>query len=249
MSSIRIGTWNIKNNYFNLRKNDRKIVAIKELLNRTNLDVLALQDVSGILLDKLEKELELCHYHLDRYLYLNNPMMPTPFEIHNVVIIKDSFINNTDVLKLKTLSPTASILDVPALKHKYVSKVYIQDEKDKNIAFDLYNVNLDERVNVVETQLESLGESLNKKNPMIVMGSLNISSTSIEMAQFRYKFLNKKMLTTIDVSTKTYKYNEEDEATDHIIIPNWYKVEDVNVVEDYSNVSSHYPVVAKIKMR
>ena len=250
MNTINIGTWNIKNSYFSLNKNDKKIEAIKELLIVNDLDVLALQEVNGVLLSKLEKDLGLCYYHLDRYLYNNYPIMPTVIEEHNITIIKDNFLNATEVFKLKNISKNTRISDIGGLRPRYVSKTFIKDEKDSKTVFNLYNTRLDSRNNNLDMQIDSLASVLNQNEeniPMVVVGNLNMMPSTFKMSKFKHRCLNNHNLKLANVDGKTHR--EYDEPIDYIIVPNEYEIEDARVISEIDSVSDHYPVLTKLFIR
>lgn len=248
MNTLRIGTWNIQNSFFSFNKRKQTIEAIKKLLISNDLDILALQEVDGVLLSKLESDLGLCYYHLDRYLYNSYPIMPNVIEEHNIVIIKDNFLNTTEVFKLKTFSKNTRISDISGLKPRYVSKTFIKDEKDSKTTFNLYNVRLDSKKNNLDTQLDSLTNILdqNEKNiPMVIAGNFNMMPSTYKMSKLKHRSLNKNgLIVANQVGSTHQKY---DEPIDYIIVSDIFEYEDTEIIKDYANVAEHYPVITKIK--
>ena len=248
MKKLVIGTWNIKNSYFNLHKNSVKAEAIKELLIENGVDILSLQEVNGILSNHLEKELSEIGYHFDHKIADSLTILGDIRKEGNLVVVRDNFVTISEINRLTSIPEKVGFKDLISYRKRYINKVLVKNPENRINVFNTHLEPLDYSLN--RRQLTELGIMLdgNSKIPTIVTGNLNSKPDDINMLEF-IGTLSKKGFTFIRTNCKTYIKHKDNKQVDYIIVPKSFDVEDVKVDVTFAKVSSHYPVIAKVKSK
>ena len=248
MQNLRIVTWNIKNSYFKMSKNEEKAKAVVGLLDTYQPDFLALQEVNPMLAREIQKRLsELNDYQIaTTYKDTKNPVSNLRIE-YNMIISK---------LTPETASVTHSLPFLPKGFHLLKDAVSIRKRNvtsqtfDGNIVVDnthlapteketeLNKRQLDQVASVVESQ-KTLGSDV------ILAGNLNSKPTEQNMIDFAEKMSDIGMQ-IIENPHNTYKGHTDHQPVDYLAVPSDWEVEKVETIDCDSQYSSHNPVIVDV---
>lgn len=259
MESLKIGTWNIKNSYFNIKKNKVKAKAVVELINKEELDVLTLQEVNPLLARKIEKELKKRNKKVNspwhNGYHITSSCSKTLFPIANLVIEQNIIISKFEEISysekknLPFLPKGFELLkNLPAIRPRHTTEqdLNITTTDDDYVNIRIVTTHLDHASDELNaTQLDRIYNNLKDDGtPTFITGNLN-SKVSNPNIYFFEKLLLEEGITLVRTKGKTYIGHTDDEPVDYIAVPNDYSIVDAKVVNGYEEVSSHKPVVVE----
>ena len=256
MENLNIASWNVKNSYFNLSKNSAKVDAIVDLLEKENLDILGLQEVNYALADDITNRLNELN---NGYRFIYNYSKQSRNKINDVCVEINPFIaRRSDKFcfangkELNSFIPKLSGIDLikpmPSIRKRSVGKYVSLNQR-----MEMYNVHLDFYSEELATrQMEELlkmvgtSASCEPNYNRFLMGTFNWKPTDENMTDFLKKIESLK-LKSIELNEVTYASHQDNLPVDYIMVPEDNIVDEVKVSHDYSEASSHYPVIAKVK--
>ena len=259
MESLKIGTWNIKNSYFNIKKNKIKAKAIVDLIDKEELDVLTLQEVNPLLVRKIEKELDNRNKEVTSIwhggYHITSTYSKTLFPIANLVVEQNIIISKLQEMtysenkKLPFLPKGFELLkNLPSIRHRHTTE---QDFNITTINDEYFNIrivttHLDYRSEELNaTQLDTIYRNIETDGtPTFITGNLNSKASSSNILFFE-KCLSKKGITLIKPNGKTYINHTDNEPVDYIGVSNDYNIGLTKIVDGYEDVSTHKPVVTE----
>ena len=231
MKNLSIASWNLKNNLFDLKKDEYKVSKILEFINDKDIDILALQNVNRKLGLKINEEIKKMGYHFDHINEESYTMLDRMIgKEKNPIIIKNNFLNISDVAEVKGL---------------LINKVYITDEKNLNDKFCVVNTTLNNidssRIDFLAHYIDTDKLQIERKSPIIVTGRFNFDINSMEMTRLRKEALNKNNIHVYG----NFKYKNEE---DYMML-NDFDVEDCGSYNEYALTDMSKPIMAKVKMK
>ena len=225
---MKICTFNIRNDYFDYKKEKSNI--IYNYLKDNNIDILGLQEVFSKPNRDLKKLIKNDYKMIGKYRFL----LPL---LHFTSNEKTPIITNHEIVE----STTYRLPHKPSKLRRVMTHVVIK-YNDKEIS--IYNTHLEARIDrVKEEQLNFILEILKSdKRPKILIGDFNsdISDTYFKEFINNLKELN---LTRIPISENTLKDSKRN--IDHIFIDNSFKLIKKEVVKTLE-ISDHYPIVIEV---
>ncbi len=247
MESLKIGTWNIKNSYVNLCKNNIKSSSVIQLLNENVLDILALQEVNPLLARKIERKLVGSSYQITS-LYEKpwSPIKNLSVEYNMIISRMTSYFNNNtitlpseskDIHRFKFWNHRMRNIVIQAFENQLVINVTHLDFAPSA----LNRLQLDAILQIVKSQKKALRTT-------ILAGNLNQKPNERNMREFMEE-LSQNGMKVLDNPHKTFIGHLEDQPVDYIIVPEDWHIVSVKTVEDYDEVSTHRPVVAELIKR
>ena len=252
MKTLNIGTWNIKNSYFDTGLNDLKVTAIIDLLESEYLNILGLQEVNPLLASKLEEKLaERCNGYKITTSYkksinpINNLRVEYNMIISNIPFYKDK--------KMKLVSDTKTGNKRNIKPRNLTSQTFIAGNDEivfNNTCLESNNMalNLLQCKQVYWKMLGDIQDDINVQS--ILVGNLNVFRDSVLMEDEYLNYFDNLGLKVIDNPNRTYKFHSLNQPIDYIIVPKEYEVISVNCPDYYTKkVSTHNPVFTKVKVK
>lgn len=256
MENLRIATWNIKNSYFNIQKNEIKAASVIQLLKNENLDILTLQEVNPLLARKIEEKLRKLdkEYQItSNYEKTSNPIKNLRIE-HNVIISRLEPISSSHIVPL-SYKPKgfAFVKNIASIRKRDVT--YQCLHTPDSLPDVLVEVtHLDHAVEELgKRQMGELAKLTSYHNSFedydtILTGNLNRKPLEQNMMDFT-KQLSDIGMKVIENPHKTYVGHTDEQPVDYIIVPEPWEVESLKTLEDYDDISSHRPVVVETRKR
>lgn len=254
MRNLRIATWNIKNSYFALSKNESKAKAVVQLLETQDLDILALQEVNPLLARKIEENLKKMQVASDNGSYqITSTHQRTCNPVKNLRVEYNIIISR---IRPVLDSTTESLSSNP----KGIKRFMFWERRNRNMVTQVLENNL--AVNV--THLDHTSLELGKRQmtevanfvhnqredgyDVILAGNLNRKPTEQNMVDFANE-LSKDDMKVVENPHKTYIGHQEEQPVDYVIVPGDWQVTSAETLGEYDEYSSHRPVVVETKKR
>lgn len=254
MKNLRIATWNIKNSYFVLKKNELKAKAIVQLLETQNLDILTLQEVNPLLARKIDKNLKKMEITYNNTSYqitstyqrINNPIRNLRVEYNMIISKMNPILDST----------TKSLSSSP----KGIKKFKFWERRNRNIVTQFFGNNLVIDVTHLDHTSEELGkrqmtevtnfvhEQRKAGNDVILTGNLNRKPIEQNMVDFTSE-LSKSDMKVVENLHKTYIGHQDEQPVDYIIVSDDWQVNSVETLLEYDEYSSHRPVVVETRKK
>lgn len=254
MKNLRIATWNIKNSYFALKKNELKAKAVVQLLRSENLDILALQEVNPLLAIKIEENLRkiemtssnTTYQVTSTYQRTNNPIKNLRVEYNMIISKMNPILDST----------TESLSSSP----KGIKKFKFWERRNRNMITQVFENNLAIDVTHLDHTSEELGKrqmtevanfvhnQVEEGYNVILTGNLNRKPMEQNMIDFTSELSNSDMK-VVENLHKTYIGHQEEQPVDYVIVPNDWQIDSVKTLEEYDEYSSHRPVVVETRKR
>lgn len=228
---IVVATFNIQNDRI---YSEIKINSILNFINKYNIDILNLQELSKYIDKSLINKLNNIHY----YNY-------GKYRFHIPIIFKKinercPIITKYEVIKKKTYN----LPFLPSLLRRVLTKEIVKiDDKDVSI----YNTHIDYLSELAKRrQLKKILKIILKdKNPIILTGDFNLKNNHPLFKEFKNK-LKEKGIIHFDIKEKTWKHSKYHRAIDHIFISNDFDLVEKKLIKEIP-ISDHYPILIKIK--
>ena len=230
---ITVATFNIQNDRI---YSEEKINFILNFINKYNIDILNLQELSKYIDKSLVYQLKNINYNIYGKYRFHIPILLKRINERCPIITK------YQVIKKKTYN----LPFLPSLLRRVLTKEIIKiDGKDISI----YNTHIDYLSEIAKRrQLQKILKIVLKdKNPIILTGDFNLKNIHPPFKKFKNK-LKEKGIIHYDIKEKTWKNSKYHRAIDHIFISNDFELEEKQLIKDIS-VSDHYPVLIKIKWK
>lgn len=249
MENLKIATWDIKNSYFNIMKNEWKAMAIVQLLNHENLDLLALQEVNPMLVRKIEENLKKLNQNYRITTTYHKPIDP----VRNLRIEYNMIISKMvpALSSAKEPLPSRPTGIKSFMFWNYRSRNMVTQLMSKDLIVDVTHLDHASRELGKRQMDEVLGIIENQRNAgydVVLAGNLNCQPQEENMVNFTNQLSNIGMK-VVGNPYKTYVGHTNEQPVDYVIIPNDWEVESINTLENYDDISSHRPVVVKTKKR
>lgn len=250
MKSLRIGTWNVKNNYFNLQKNEIKSAAIIQLLETENLDLLALQEVNTHLATKLDEKLKEANNYRILTPYNKNKIKNLRVE-YNMIIGRIYAHTTNEPIKLPYISKGFDLIKkLSTIRERNINFQCIITPVNKPSVLmgvthldyaseELGKRQMDEVINITNLEMQK-----NEGLDTIIAGNLNKKPTEKNMIEFT-KQLSELGLQVVSNPYSTYIRHQDNQPVDYIIIPNSWNIESCETLNNYIDISSHRPVIVE----
>lgn len=253
MVNLNIGTWDIKNSYLAVNRNEAKVNAIIDLLESEELNILGLQEVNPLLAQMLAKRLE----ELDNGYYISssfeqtlNPVKNLRIE-YNLIVSNLQSVTNSKIIELPSKPmEIRGIDDILSIRKRNATHQLFRFDSG---IFDFYNTHLAHNdLGLNDCQFDTLynsllGSQIMKRRDTILVGNLNVKADGNWMKYYA-KMLDKINLQVVKNDNRTYKGHTDNQPVDYIIVPSIYKIDSVECIDDYSEkISTHNPVIAKIR--
>ncbi|MDD6224359.1 MAG: hypothetical protein PUB18_05095 [bacterium] len=230
MNTLKVATWNIENFHLN-NNNIGKSCAIINLLTDEGIDILALQAVNPLLVEEITKRLERRK---------NGYAITTPHKKYINPIKNISVEYNVIVSKLDKMTQGRHDMlpKFELCKKRNITWQMLEDNVILNIANIDPNTSksrrrqLDEVIKLIEKQTKY------GSFDACFAGTINESLTEENMSRFQKKIAarNMQMVTLSD-----------HRSTDAIVLAKNWQVESVKVIDQYDIVSSHRPMIVKVR--
>jgi len=252
MVNLNIGTWNIKNSYILINRNEYKLDAIIDLLENGKLNIIGLQEVNPFLARKLYDKLKKLDngYNISSYFQRTlNPIKNLRVE-YNLIISNLHGIGASKNIDLPSWSKIEEINSILNIRNRNaVHRLFSINESTVdfyNTCFTYNDLNLNKmEFDVLYTEL-SRSQIFNRRDTILV-GNLNVPANSAHM-EYYSSWLSKIHMKVIKNDNRTYKEHKENQPVDYIIVPTTYIVDSVECIDDYSEkISTHNPVIVKIR--
>lgn len=251
MRNLKIGTWNIKNSYFNIKKNETKADAVIQLLDTQDLDILTLQEVNPILARKIEENLKIVssEYKINsNYRKSINPISNLRIE-YDLIISRLQPIASSSKCKLPFIPKKFKLDQLTSIRKRYLTTQSFFEENSfyvntthLDFAFDELNQRqMQEVFNQIENQRKYHSLS-------ILTGNLNRQPQDKNMVNFKQQLAEVGMQ-VVENPHKTYLGHTEEQPVDYVIIPNDWDTLSVETLDAYDDISSHRPVIVETKKR
>lgn len=250
MENLRISTWNIKSSCFRLSKNYLKAAAVIQLLNDCQLDILALQGVNSLLAKRIEENLQKLGstYQINSsYQKTCNPIKNLRVQYNMIISRFPSSLNNTTIFLPSGLSRTKQFKFWKLRKQNMVIQV-LQNGLIMNVTNlnhtpdELWKQQMDEVMDIISSQKRVIGHD------SILMGNLNKTPIEKKMIEISEE-LAENCMQILENSHKTNICYSVELPVDYIIVPENWQVKSVKTLENYDDISTHRPIVAKVKKR
>lgn len=239
MKNLKIATWDMKEfelGQFTCHK-EFKAISLLNFLAKGDVDVVALQNVDRKIAmrvnDKL-MEFPDMGYHFDRLKSKDDYSIIDRIidDERNPLIIKNNFINNSDIVDEHGL---------------FINKVYLADQNRLEDKFCIVNTTLGDYG--VDYNLELFSKIVNKddyetikgKTPIIITGRIDYALCSDEMLKLRKDAFEPNNIRTVGCINKGNRYN--------YIMANDFDVYDCSSNDDYYVSEMCKPLVANLKMK
>lgn len=239
MNSIIIGTFNLRNHYWDKNwdgEEEAHILAQYILINK--IDYLGVQELVKKYCFNLQKELGTNYKIIGNYRF-------GKFPIINRINEANAIITNKNI----AYEETRYLARIPYLSHNSsLPRIFTVIENDEIF---LINTHLDYQSDKAQRyQLNVLYKYIFKninKNP-IIMGDFNMVQTKDYFQKF-ITSLKKLDINLIPNNVATFKTKEK--IIDYIFLPNCYELLDFKIVTnaEVSTISDHYPLIAKIRRK
>lgn len=249
MQNLRIATWNIKNNYFNISKTELKAASIVQLLKEEKVDILTLQEVNPLLARRIKEKL--CDLK-DNYKITTNYTKITNS-------IKNLRIEDNMIISRLVAEKTAT-LNLPWIP-KGLKKFKFFELQKYDMKMTVFSDNLIVNTTYLNHSSTELGkqqmdninnwlhiEKETEQKEIILTGTLNRKPNEENMIYMAEQLANNG-LKIIDNPNNTYIGQTDNQPIDYIIIPDNWEVKSINTLDDYLDVSSHLPVLSEVKRK
>lgn len=248
---LKIATWNIGNPYLKVSEYVPKVEAVCHLLKNKSIDVLALQEVSLELLKTLKDELANTNFYFKYDIVPNveigNSIIKNMRVQYNIFITRYFHSYNNLSFELPYKPEKLNRETLFSLRKRYLNEMNLP-----LAGVHFFNTHLDYSEDVLNLkQLDTVGTYINrnrrafKDDDLIVMGNLNRELNHHNIRIFDEEFLKVNSLRIVN-NDNTYVATANHGPVDYIIVPNNYEVEELETIKDYKDVSTHYPVYAKV---
>ena len=238
VEEVKIATWNIENNLLKTKKDIYTINAIFDLILSERVDIIALQNVNLLLAENLElnffKKSSTYHFiynfnKLKRFLKINKVKVEiNPF----ITSYNESFGYGIDISN--------------SLKNdqKYIGRLSVYPFLDGISILNTRLINNDSNLNKIQ-----IDEVLNESSKVRDLYSNVDSHKLFVCGDFGYDINNSNIKYLKDKMGKLdLKLVDAYNTTDYLFVPNRCLIEESHVNTSYSDVSSHNPIIAKIKI-
>lgn len=234
MENLRIATWNIGNSYFRLWENNRKVNYVIGLLEIYQPDILSLQELSPIVVKKINK----------RLVESGSQYKITAGYEKSINPIKNLMVTNNIVIS-NLLPVTKSIIPL-SHKHNLVSQILDGNISINNTSLD----NTNDMLNKVQMNkvIRNLRVKVDRNFDTILTATLNKKPIEFNMFDFNRK-LNDIELKVVENRHSTYKGHSDIYPIDYVIIPDSWEIENVQTLNADFEFTSHYPVIVDVKRR
>lgn len=251
MATLKIGTWNIKNSYFNLSKNEKKAAAITELLDEEDLDILALQEVNPHLAAKIDEKLKKQGHEYRLITRYKKSKIKNLRVEYNMIISKNYAHTINEPIKLSSIPQGFnSIKRFTSIRERNINfQCIITPESKPSVLIgvthlehtneELVNSQMDEVVNLTNSQMQT-----NKGLNTILAGNFNRKPTEKSMIRFTEQ-LSELGLQVVENQHNTYINHEDNQPVDYIVVPNDWEIDSVKTITSYDKISSHRPVIVE----
>lgn len=250
MENLKVSTWNIKNSYFNLKRNESKASAVIQLLEEENLDILTLQEVNPLLAKIIEEKLnkmESDYKITSTYSKTKNPIKNLRVE-YNVIISRLKPISKSTSQGLPYLPVGFHLIkNIFSIRKRNI----VSQTLENGIVVD--TTHLDHAVEELgkrqmDEVISMIGNEKHQDCDVILTGNLNKKPTQQNMIDFTQR-LSQMGMQVVENPHKTYIGHNEEQPVDYIIVPKDYQIESVETLDNYDDISSHRPVVVETRKR
>lgn len=248
MANLKIGTWNIKNSYFNLRKNEMKAAAVVQLLQEENLDFLALQEVNTILAEKIDKKISDEYKVITSY---DKSQIKNLRVEYNMIVSKNYPYTLSSPIELP-YKPTGLefIKNITSIRKRNINYQYILTPIDQpdilmgvtHLDYAVQEIGKRQMEKVIDITRSELSDNYS----IVLAGNINKKPSEPNMIEFTEQ-LSQLGMKVVDNPHKTYIGHNDEQPVDYIIVPDDWEVEYVKTLENYEDISSHRPVIVKVK--
>lgn len=227
-----ISTFNIKNDYYDYKKEKTKMII--DYLKDNKIDVLNLQEVYKKIDKDLSKETKKINYKKIGKYRFKSILFLRPFNESTPII------TNKRIIEVKHYQ----LPFLPSIQKRIMTKVVI---KYKQKLISIYNTHLDYKFDKVKKkELNKILEVISKdKNIIILTGDFNLKTNKEIFLNFIDQ-LKKMGIKRVQLNEKTLKQSMFNRAIDHIFISNELELLDKKVIKNLS-ISDHFPLLIKIK--
>jgi len=230
---IVVATFNIQNDRI---YSEEKINSILNFINKYNIDILNLQELSKYIDKSLINQLNNINYNNYGKYRFHIPL------IFKKINERCPIITKYQVIKKKTYN----LPFLPSLLRRVLTKeIVIIEGKEVSI----YNTHIDYLSEIAKRrQLKKILKIISKdKNPSILTGDFNLKNIHTPFKEFKSK-LKEKGIIHYDIKEKTWKNSKYHRAIDHIFISSEFKLIEKKLITEIP-ISDHYPVLIKIKWK
>lgn len=235
MKDLKVATWNIQTSNFKL-ENEFKALSVVDLLEKENVDVLALQNVNLKLANRIN---ELLFNNYSDYRLVRDNSNDSKINVNFnafITLRKDMQVSSY------TLNNRAKIHDQRSVEELFLLKSRLE----------ILNSNLISNEKIGKKQLSEFVEFYKNQKELlpsidyVLMGCLsnNLKCSVLGFLKDRFADLGLKKISLFQNTCDDSLVGRE---SNYIFIPDEYKINDFAVIKDYTSVSKHYPVVVKIK--
>lgn len=227
-----ISTFNIKNDYYDYKKEKTKMII--DYLKDNKIDVLNLQEVYKKIDKDLSKETKKINYKKIGKYRFKSILFLRPFNESTPII------TNKRIIEVKHYQ----LPFLPSIQKRIMTKVVI---KYKQKLISIYNTHLDYKFDKVKKkELNKILEVISKdKNIIILTGDFNLKTNKEIFLNFIDQ-LKEMGIKRVQLNEKTLKQSMFNRAIDHIFISNELELLDKKVIKNLS-ISDHFPLLIKIK--
>lgn len=252
MKNLVVGTWNVKNPHLFNGKTDYKVEGIIDLLMVENINIFGLQGVSTSLYQKIKERLKKID---DRYMVVSsyNKEYNTSINLirqNNLIISNLPCCQNSKVIDLPWFPSDVEEVNIKDLYSIRPRNITIQSFISGGNEIKFHNTQLDYKIKTFnKEQFEFIYKILIHElilDPTIeqfLVGSLNVIPNSKNMKYYKEILDAIRLQTLVLPKCKI----EKDTKYDYIIYPKDWKIDDVCVYECDKNISTHNPIIAKVK--
>lgn len=239
MENLKIATWNIENNKSKTKKDLYKINAIFDLLQVERVDIIALQNVNLLLAENLE-------YNFFRKSSIYN-LIYNYTNLKNVFYFKKYKIETNPFITSYKEAFGYGMEINPSFKddQKYIGRLSIQPFFD-GISF-LNTRLVDSDIDLNKAQIKEVLKKTYEAEKIYT--DLNYHKLFV-CGDFGYTKDNDNIKYLIENMKKfnLKLVNTDEDVTDYLFVPNGCFIEEAHFSKAYSDISSHYPIIAKIKI-
>lgn len=255
MDTIRVGSFNIKDNSINRNGGLRpdginNADLISDMIKEKEFDLLGTQELTIKYVNALA--LRLSNYKFYGNYRYGNLLTSMPFNENNQIITNRSVLDSKTI-KLPWVADnlrdlTASIVKL-SIMPRIATIVIAENEGHRKIC--MINTHLDFKIPSIQIrQLDAIKKLVQKYDQdydVILTGDFNMQVSDKRFASFINDV--KDQIKHVDIASSTWHGKHGEEATlDHIFIPKDYKIENAGTI-DSNGISDHDAIFADIKKR
>ena len=244
---MRIGSFNIKDDYINrkggIRKNGTSnSLIVSNIILKNNFDIIGCQELTYKFKKLMKKKLS--DYKFYGNYRFGNLFARLPYnENNNIITNKKVIFKKT--YKLPMFPKKFDDLKVLIKKHALLPRIatlVIFEYNDELIC--IINTHLNNRIpDIREKQLKKLIKIIDiyyKKYPIIITGDFNMEA-SVKIFKDFINNLEKYNLKHVDFIKNTFRNNEGvNYSLDHIFIPNYWKVKYTKIINSKGSSDHNY---------